>query len=326
MKTNNARAVVLFLLVAVSACLIVFASRGTHIRAHPDEVATTQADTPGQASRPARLPVRYLSDGDEVPPELRSPELDEIDALSPELLKGDTAALMEMIWASRKIDTHFATREEVNDVVGRISFVGSIEISDEQSRPLRNALTELLFYNAREDHDAYLAFLRESGERVTEFNQKVLRDTFSSYGYPADQIPADPWQLLGRWFKGVRADEPTVSRWTGLILEGSEIRVFESREPEPPIGGDLYQLRGGIGTFRHFTEPPVPLQEVLRDNGKVLMADVRLLIAHDDGMGGVVWPYVVRYWFDYASGTWRPHRGVNFPSGRLQLPRPFLVY
>ena len=127
-------------------------------------------------------------------------------------------------------------------------------------------------------------------------------------------------------FKGVRSDEPTVSRWTGLILEGSEIRVFESRESEPPIGGDLYQLRGAIGTFRHFTEPPVPLQEVLRDNGKVLMADVRLLIAHDDGMGGVVWPYVVRYWFDYAGGTWRPHRGVNFPSGRLQLPRPFLVH
>lgn len=326
MKTNNLRAVVLFLLVAVGACLIVFTSRGTQSRAHPDEVSTTQADTPEPVPKPTRLPVRYFLDTDDVPAELRSPELDEIDTLSAELLRGDTAALMEMIWASRKIDTHFASREEVNDVVGRIPLAGSVSVSEEQARPLRNALTELLFHNARQNYDAYLAFLKESGERVTAFNEKVLRDTFADYGIAADQIPADPWQLLGQWFKGVRSDEPTVSRWTGLILEGSEIRVFESREPEPPIGGDLYQLRGCIGTFRHFTEPPAPLQEVLRDNGKVLMADVRLLIAHDDGMGGVVWPYVVRYWFDSTNGTWRPHRGVNFPSGRLQLPRPFLVY
>ncbi len=100
--------------------------------------------------------------------------------------------------------------------------------------------------------------------------------------------------------------------WKGLVLEGSNIKIFEAQSPKLPIGEKLKELRGGIRFYNDHTAPPISLEEMLKKNGKVLMADVMFFITHDDSTGGVVWPYTIRYWFDPENNSWRVQKLALF--------------
>ena len=328
MKSSRFRSVVVFVCIVLGSFAAVFFYMKSRDRRSQDETPDVRSKRQGQSSdgnaKPHGQRVRYLTKGEQVAPDQRSKELDEIEALSPELLTGDVGDMMDRIWASREIASHFTSRKEVGDAVAKIPFTGHVEVSQEQAEILRNQVTELVFDNGHNNFSAYLTFLKKTGQVISEKQEKDLRDIFADRGLPSDQIPKDPWELLAKFLDGAGAS-PTVCRWKGLSVDGSEIRIFETQEPEPPIGGDLYQLRQALSQFRRFTEPPVSLDETLQRTGKVVMADVRILIAHDEGMGGVVWPYIIRYWREPDSNIWRAHEAVLFQNRRM-APDGYILY
>jgi len=111
------------------------------------------------------------------------------------------------------------------------------------------------------------------------------------------------------------------SRWKGLVLEGSKIKVFETQTSDPPmLGNEIYDFCGAVCTFDHRTLPPISLEELLKEEGKALIADVLVFIQHDDEMGGVVWPYVFRYFFDPINNKWRVKRQIQYSNKNKPSP------
>lgn len=241
-------------------------------------------------------------------PETLYDNIDDLEALSGDLLEGDIGDVMDKIWSSREISSDFSDRNKVAEVIRQFPIVSDIAVSEGQLDQLRNCATEMIFNNGNDDYDSYLNFLRESGETVHH------------HYHEGKKLPADSWEALAEGFKYNKENSGLMSRWGGLVLEGSRITIFEAQTSQLPIGKKLKELRKAIRTFSDVTDPPISLDDMLKAEGKVIMADVMVFIAHDDSMGGVVWPYIIRYWFDPVHNSWRVQRAALFQNRHKSAP------
>lgn len=247
-------------------------------------------------------------------PETQSDNIEDLEALLGDMIEGDISDLMDMEWSSREITSDFSDRNKVAEVIGQFPIVSDIVVSEEQLDLLRNCATEMIFNNGNNDHDSYLNFVRKSGETVS----KSDLTRFIGGGIPEKEIRTDPWGLLSKDLNRLKLYRTPM--WKGLVFEGSEIKIFEAQTSKLPLGEDLRRIRGAIHTFRDRTDPPVSLDEMLKTKGKVMMADVQVFIAHNDKAGGVVWPYMIRYWFDPINSSWRVQRAVLFRNRHRMYP------
>lgn len=246
-------------------------------------------------------------------PETQYDNIEDLEALSGDLLEGDIGDVMDMEWKSREITSDFSDRNKVAEVIRQFPIVSDIAVSKEQLDLIRNCATEMIFNNGNNDYDSYLNFLRKSGEMVGQSVCELARKHFINRGIPEEEVPTDPWELLSEDLKH-RKEAGIMSMWKGLVSEGSSIKIFEAQTSKLPIGKKLKKLRGAIRTYRDLTAPPISLDEMLKTKGKVVMADVQIFIAHDDSTGGVVWPYIIRYWFDSINNSWRVQKAALFEN------------
>lgn len=243
-----------------------------------------------------------------------SDDLKALEALCGDLVAGDMGDAMDMEWSSREITSDFSDPNKVADAIRQFPVTGDVPLSKERLDLLCKFATEMIFNNGNNDYDSYLNFLRTCGERVDPSVYDLARRSYIGSGIPQDEIPTDPWELLSQDLRDRKKVFDCSSMWKGLVSEGSSIRVFETQTSRLPLGPGLYSLRGAVTTFRDLTAPPISLDEMLEDKGKVLMADVQVFIAHDDVTGGVVWPYIIRYWFDPIDNLWRVQRAALFKN------------
>ncbi len=228
--------------------------------------------------------------------------IDDLEALSGDLIEGDIGDVMDKIWSSREITSDFSDRERIAEVIRQFPITSEIALSEEQTGLLHNCVTEMIFNNGNDNYESYLSFLRESGETL--------------HRHEGEPLPANPWKVFAESLRWNKENRGFMSKWEGLVLEGSNIKIFEAQTSQLPIGKKLQELRGAITTFSKMTVPPISPDDVLKSEGKILMSDVMFFIAHDDSTGGTVWPYIIRCWFDPVYSSWRVKRAVLFRNRR----------
>lgn len=236
---------------------------------------------------------------------------DDLAALE-EILDVDPVDLMDMEWNQRAVVCDFSSREKVAEAVRSFALVTDARVAEEQLDLLRETVTESVYRNGSNDYVGYLDHARRSGERVApsidEFFRRALTERSA---VPKQDVPTDPWELVSK----VVRERDYRSRWKGLVVEGSEIKIFPAETPNVPHPGEeLSTIRGSVRTYHDWTDPPLSLEEAIRLNGTVLIADVKVFVAHEDAMGGIVRPYVIRYWLDPVHDLWRAKVVSAYPN------------
>ena len=227
-----------------------------------------------------------------------SEDIKELESLLGDMIDGDIGDALDMVWSNREIVSDFSDYNNIAKIINQIPIKSNINISNEQSNQLYNSITKMVFSNGNNDYDDYFSFLKESGEIVHLHEDQT--------------VPEDPWKTLTEDLKYNKEEFGLESMWKGFVLEGSNIQIFKARSANLPIGQDLYSLRGAIRTFGLLTDPPISLNDMLEKEQEVLMADVTFFISHNDLTGGVIWPYIVRYWFDPVNKFWRVEKVALF--------------
>lgn len=243
--------------------------------------------------------------------EMEYDDISDLEALLGDIIDGDIGDAMDVVWSSREITCDFSDRSKVAEQVNQFPIVSDIPVLAEQLAQLRNCVTQMIFNNGNDDYESYLSFLRESGETIQ-----------AHHGEP---LPPNPWKVHAESLRQNKENSGLMSRWEGLVLEGSRIKIFEAHTSNPPLGRDLRRLRGAIRVYGRMTVPPVRADDVLKSEGKILMADVQVFIAHDASTGGVVWPFIIRYWFDPVHSSWRAQQAALFRN-RHKDPLIKIIY
>ncbi len=323
MKRNTAKIIIILTFCFLCAGIISFiiVKRSNH------STKEKAADIKGEKEKyhQGNLSQKQEQNGAKVVTGTVLEHINDLENLLGDVIEGDIGDAMDMVWSSWEITCDFSDCNKVAEVVSKLPIVGNMKVPEEQLDQLQSCITEMVFNNGNNDYKIYLNFLRKSGEVVDEFIYNTLRETWIAKGIPEKEVPADPWELLSEDLKKDKEDGLAKSMWKGLVSEGSKIIIFETPTTNLPIGEDLYKVRGAAITYRHLTVPPIRLDTMLENKGKVIMADVLVFIAHDDSMGGVVWPYIIRYWFDPINKLWRPQGAYCFPNSHKEC-RSYLLY
>lgn len=251
---------------------------------------TDQAEDTQQADEASVIPKNDT--------EMGYDDMADLKALLRDIIDGDVGDAMDMAWSSRQITSDFSDRSKVAEVISQFPIVSDIAVSEEQTELLRNCVTEWIFNNGNDDYESYLSFLRESGMTIQP--------------HEGEPLPANPWKVCAESLRWNKENSGLMSRWEGLVLEGSNIKIFEAQTTNLPLGRVLRKLRGAIRTYGRLFAPPISPDDVLKSEGKILMADVQVFIAHDASTGGVVWPFIIRYWFDPVHSSWRAQQAALF--------------
>lgn len=220
------------------------------------------------------------------------------------LIDMDVSTLMDINWDNSEIDADFADRDSIVNLIQAMPVKNRHLVSEKVLKALHSSLIEVVFDNGTNDFEAYTSFLKSYGEKVLVDVYKDLRKHLLEEGRGDEkEVTSDQWQVILQYYKKHRYS----SRWEGFVATGSEIRIFETHTSElDQPGSKLAAIRQAITTFRHISNPPITLNEMLESEGKVFLADAIVFIAHDDEMGGIVRPYIIRYWYDPVHELWRP--------------------
>jgi hypothetical protein len=293
------------LLICGFCALLVYTKRAESPRGAPSEHPASRPEAPADTNGPAEtaeaaapLDEQDLSFVDGVPAER---DMKMLYGILPS--EGDVPALLDVIYESWEVDLPFADPNRFPAGIERIP-VQAGSATKEQLKGLQDTLARVTWVLGTNDVGAYLTLLRESGETVTPQAHKVVYEALrGEYKLRENEIPADDWELMAKYVETAEYN----SAWRGLITKHSQIKVFEARTGQLPQPYQALQdIRRAVTVFRHVTQSPVPLADMVQKEGSVQVADVLLYVAHDDNKGGIVRPYALRFWLDPTHKVWRP--------------------
>jgi len=240
--------------------------------------------------------------------EIQSDDIRDLEVLLGDLIEGDIGDALDFEWSNWEITCDFSDKNKIEEIVRNFPVIGNAKLTQDQSDQLCNRITEMIFNHGCNNFNKHIDFLKKSGEIIGSSYYERMRKMEINRGIPEEEIPTDRWELLSKRIELIKNEHDRRSYWKGLVSEGSHITIFESTKSNLPIGSKLKQLRGGIAVYHNSFSHPISLEQAIGDQGKVIMADVQVFIAHEDSIGGVVWPYIARYWFDTVNNSWRAQK------------------
>jgi hypothetical protein len=217
------------------------------------------------------------------------------------------AEILYMRWNSLHISMDFGDRSELAMFVQEIPVEGIELLTESQLGLLHIAVTEWLFYNGNNDGESYYRYLFESKETLNEDIQEVIRKLALEKNR-LDVLEMNSLQQMVWLFREKKID----INWQGLVAEGTRIKVLETEtanllHPGAAIRGINRKI---VGYFRR-TAPPISFEDELKNRASVLVADLEVYIASDEGN---IKPYFCRYWFDTENTIWRLKAVVYYPK------------
>lgn len=237
-----------------------------------------------------------------------------------EILLGDIGDALDMIWSNREITCDFSNKNKIKEIVRNFPIVGNVKLTQDQLDQLYNWSTEMIFNHGNNNFSDYIDFLRMSGESIGPSYYEGMRKMEMNRGIPEKEIPNDHWELLSKRIEFIAKEHGRRTYWKGLVSEGSRITIFEATKSDLPIGSQLKQLRGSITIYKNAFFHPISVEQAIGDQGNVIMVDVRFFIAHDDSIGGVIWPYIARFWFDTVNNSWRAQKVALLSNRHTAYP------
>jgi len=215
--------------------------------------------------------------------------------------------ILYMRWNSRHTSMDFNDRSELAMFVQEIPVEGIDLLTESQLGLLHIAVTEWLFCNGNNDRESYYRYLFESKETLDEDGQEEIRKLALDKNR-LDVLEMNSLQQLV-WFY---SEKKTNIHWQGLVAEGTRIKAFETETANFLYPGDAIQSinRKIVGYFRK-TTPPISFEDELKNRASVLVADLEVYVASDEGN---IKPYFCRYWFDTENNNWRLKDVVYYPK------------
>jgi hypothetical protein len=186
------------------------------------------------------------------------------------------------------------------------------ELSQQQQTDLSSALRGLLLTFADYSPDALVSYMKERGEtldgQATSGMKKIL---VREHGFAESLLSSMSAQetLLLFWD---RADLQT--HWEGLLADSSCVRLWRIANVNPMTDKALRETLGqtdrdiwqGYARHRHIFVGNRSVDDVLREHGTVLCADVKVSVKHDAAHRGEVAPYHFRFCYDPLDEKWHP--------------------
>ena len=239
---------------------------------------------------------------------IQSDDIRDLEVLLGDIIEGDIGDALDMVWSNREITCDFTDKNKIEEIVRRFPVLGNVKLTQEQLEQLCNWSTEMIFSHGSNNFNDYIDFLKISGEIIEPLYYEGMRKMEINRGISEEEIPTDRWELFSKRNELIKKEHDRRTYWKGLVFEGSQITIFEATKSNLSIGSRLKQLRGGISIYSSPHSGPISIEQAIEDQGKVIMADVQVFIAHEDSIGGVVWPYIARYWFDTVNNSWRAQK------------------
>jgi len=231
--------------------------------------------------------------------------------------------LMDLEWSKWPVRALLRDADLVGQAIKEIAVDGEAGDWEPQIGELRSTIKTMLLAYGSNNHSAYFDYLRDSGESVVEETVAALRKIMvTELQVQEGELETDSWKLLSQFSKLAKLG----IHWDGLVVQGSRIRLYSTRTATlPPLGRNFQRLRGQIVVYHHVATPPVELGTVIASRGSAIIADVTVFISHSDELGGVVRPYVIRFWYDPINGSWRPKEMCGF-SRQNEGPAVQLIF
>jgi hypothetical protein len=179
------------------------------------------------------------------------------------------------------------------------------KLSEEMKEDLEKALTDILLIYAQNDPGKLLSYMAARNEsptsKILDFAIDFL--TEESQAQPGFKpTKEDPTALMLALWKGMRCN----SHWSRLVDDGMCLTVWEMQEgnvPELQKGAPRKALFGNQATLTHHFAPP---EQSSSSDSPHLIADLVVLVRHDQALKDLVAPYYFRFRFNRSDGKWHP--------------------
>jgi hypothetical protein len=195
------------------------------------------------------------------------------------------------------------------------------ELSADAVDELLSTIEELLLSYRDNDPHQILAFMRARGqELIPTMRKNVIAHANDTNTSPPPSSPEEAWCDYWRYW----GYNP---HWSGVVDGGTVIEFFEVREDgrralmtPATLATDEHKLWKNTKSIGKQFQPSNGFTHVdaLDKQGKVLLADVRLVIEHSKAIYGQRSPYYIRMWRNETAMRWEP---VRMSRARIDLTR-----
>lgn len=233
--------------------------------------------------------------------------------------------LMDVGWDSLGFEA-ISNQEQLKTLIVELPIQNKGLVKEQQLSQLHDTLSTLAgTYINDSNLSSYLNFLKENNEiPITNITTAIKNMLLDEAGIKESEIPTESWELIYKYVETARQSglEP---HWDGLIKQNSQIKFFKTHTEKISNPGTEWQaIRGKIVSFFHVFEGKSSLPKTISNKGECVVADVTLLVKHDEKLGNIVRPYILRFWYDEISEVWRPLSAYAFPNTKENFPVFFI--
>jgi hypothetical protein len=119
--------------------------------------------------------------------------------------------------------------------------------------------------------------------------------------------------------------------WQSVVEDEGGIFLWRCSGQDENLGKQIghinKKLFQNVTAYGHLFKPAYSIHDACKQPDGVLIADVMVLIQHDEELGNVRSPYFIRFWYSYNDMRWHPRSMEQIGiDSRLPDPRPRLLF
>lgn len=193
-------------------------------------------------------------------------------------------------------------------------------LAEETRTDLNAAIVGLIkAYCSELQTTAVISYMKERDEKLYPVLMRTVRETLQRrLKLTEDDLKAMSDEDVFRLSVG----DDSRSHWAGLQPEESSVEVWKTtdklkQQTMQEFGQEYRAIFSGMSHYNHFFRPKTSIDDELKNNGNVLIANVKLLVRFDNRLNNTPAPYFVRLWFCTVDKKWHPYQLVRSEVGDI---------
>lgn len=179
------------------------------------------------------------------------------------------------------------------------------QVDERASARLMDTLERLLKAYASGDPQKVVLFMKDNGEVVPDKRMSVLIGGIEEKGIKRDRIAhMDKYEVFKLYWKKTGS----VSHWQDLVYSTSCLQYVIIKDDTRLECSRMLDKQSEVWNsqtvYHRFFVPKRSPEDVMRREGRLLCADVMLVIKHDKSEFSLPAPYYFRFWYEGQADLW----------------------
>ena len=180
-------------------------------------------------------------------------------------------------------------------------------LTSEAKRDLFLAITGLLQCYYRASPSALFQYMEDRGEKIDLEKAKSIREAIDADQHSsAEKLEAMTDETLLATFWEWNQCDP---HWSSVVEEACSICIWRTNLPEQTDSITLGRLNKNLfeneTNYSHLFRPDKNIADIAKSQA-ILLADVLIVIEHDESRGLERSPYYIRFWYSPFRKAWQP--------------------